>query len=144
MSDLHPLAKAVSHPSPLRGSIPRWRVIAGLLLAPLAYSLQVVGSYVVAANQCSPGRHANSVPVVINLIALAAIVVGLLIAIGNFRRTRREAPGNHGETQDIGEGRSRFLAYCGLCSSGIFALAVIIQLTSILLLHQCLGLPALP
>jgi hypothetical protein len=100
MSDLHPLARAVNHPSPARGNLPRWRVI---------------------------------------LIALAITVAGLLIAFANFRETRAEKSGGHQKLQEIGEGRTRFLAYCGLCASGIFGLAVTIQLTSILTLSTCLG-----
>ncbi len=144
MSDLHPLAGAVSHPSPLRGSLARWRVLVGLLLAPGAYATQVVASYVIAAQSCSMADESNLLLVAVNLVALAAILFGLAIAIGNYRRTRGEASGGQSDTQDIGDGRSRFLAYCALCSSSIFGLAVIIQLTSILVLHRCLGLPVLP
>ncbi|MEO7680481.1 MAG: hypothetical protein ABIS14_07280 [Sphingomonas sp.] len=139
MNDLHPLAQAVSHPSPAKGNLPRWRVIAGVTLAPAAFALQVVASYIVAADACGAGRAPDLSLVVINLVALIATVAGLLVAIANFRATRAEKPGGHQDVQEIGEGRTRFLAYCGLCASGIFGLAVIIQLTSILTLSSCLG-----
>lgn len=144
MSDLHPLARAVSHPSPLKGSLPRWRVVLGLVLAPLAFAAQVVVSYAVAADTCVREGASQLGIAAVNLLALVAIVAGLLLSIGNYRRTRGEGAGNHRKVQSEGDGRTRFLAYCGLCSSGVFALAVIVQLTSVFVLHRCLGLPVLP
>ncbi len=139
MSDLHPLARAVSHPSPARGDLPRWRVIAGMTLAPAAFAIQVIASYVIAANSCGLGGAPDATLIAVNLIALAITVTSLLIAFANFRATRAEKSGGHKKVQEIGEGRTRFLAYCGLCASGIFGLAVIVQLTSILTLSTCLG-----
>jgi hypothetical protein len=139
MTELHPLASAVSHPSPAKGDLPPWRMIAGVTLAPAAFSLQVVASYVVAALRCGSGDAPDFWLVAINLVALAAVVIGLAVAIANFRATRGEKTGSHQAVQEIGEGRTRFLAYCGLCASAIFGLAVIVQLTSILMLSACLG-----
>jgi hypothetical protein len=139
MSDLHALARAVSHPSPGKGTLPRWRILAGVTLAPAAFALQVVASYIVAADACGAGRAPDLSLVMINLVALVVTVAGFLIAVANFRATRAEKPGSHHDIQEIGEGRTRFLAYCGLCASGIFGLAVIVQLTSILTLSACLG-----
>lgn len=144
MSDLHPLADAVSHPSPAKESLARWRVAAGLLVAPLAFSLLVVAGYAAAADECEFSGHPNWLVVLIDIIGIGGIALGFLISISNYRAAREEADGGHRHTQDIGEGRTRFLAYAGLCASGIFALAAIVQLTSALLLDQCLGLPVLP
>ena len=52
-----PLPAPSSHPSPLRGSLPRWRVVIGLLLAPAAYAMQVVASYAIAAAELRGGRR---------------------------------------------------------------------------------------
>ena len=142
MSDLHPLARAISHPSPSRDALPGWRIIAGVTLAPAAFALQVVASYIVAADACGAGRAPSLSLVIINLVALVVTVAALLIAVANFRATRAEKPGGQQDVQEIGEGRTRFLAYCGLCASGIFGLAVIVQLTSILTLSACLGNPS--
>lgn len=140
MTGLHPLARAVSHPSPARGVLPRWRAIAGVTLGPGAFSVQVVASYVVAANRCSAGGAPDFWLVAINLVALALVMTGLGVAIVNFRATRGEKSGDHQALQEVGEGRTRFLAYCGLCASAIFCLAVIVQLTAILTLSACLGI----
>ncbi|MDH7974201.1 hypothetical protein QH494_18585 [Sphingomonas sp. AR_OL41] len=140
MTELHPLARAVSHPSPAKGGLPQWRVITGVTLAPVAFSLQVIASYVVAAERCGAGSNPDIWLVAINLVALAAVVAGLAVAVVNFRATRSEKPGGHQAVQEIGEGRTRFLAYCGLCASAIFGLAVMVQFTSILTLSTCLGI----
>ncbi|MBX7500409.1 hypothetical protein K3181_02980 [Qipengyuania sp. YG27] len=144
MSDLPPLVNAVSHPAPLRNDLPRWRIVLGLVLAPSAFALQVVVSYALAADACGEGGASLIGLAAINLVALALIIVGLGTSIANYRRTRSEGEGSHRAVQSQGDGRSRFLAYFGLCTSGVFALAVLVQLTSILVMHQCLGLPTLP
>lgn len=139
MSDLHPLARAVEHPSPGKRIIPVWRLVVGVILAPSAFALQVVVSYVVAANGCAAGGGPSGWLLPINLAALAATIAGFVIAITNFQATREEKPGGHRRMQEVGEGRTRFLAYCGLCASAIFGLAVIVQFTAILTLSACLG-----
>ncbi|MEO6092800.1 MAG: hypothetical protein ABIT04_09475 [Novosphingobium sp.] len=139
MSDLHPLARAISHPSPGRRDVGMWRTIGGVTLAPIAFSLQVIASYVVAANGCGAGNAPSGWLVAINLAALAATIAGMALAIANFRATRDEKEGGHKHVQEIGEGRTRFLAYCGLCTSAIFGLAVIVQLTAITTLSACPG-----
>ncbi|MEP7004910.1 MAG: hypothetical protein ABI810_02935 [Sphingomonas bacterium] len=139
MSDLHPLARAVSHPSPGKRNLRSWRVIAGVALAPCAFSLQVIASYMIAANGCDAGSAPSGWLVAINLFALAATITGMAIAIANFRVTRDEKEGGQKRVQEIGEGRTRFLAYCGLCASAIFGLGVVVQLTAIFTLSACLG-----
>jgi hypothetical protein len=114
------------------------------VLAPAAFALQVVVGYAVAADTCDSSRNGWTTLPLINLIAFTAIGAGLAISLGNFRRTRREGDGDHRAVQSSGRGRTRFLAYFGLCMSGVFALAVLVQLTSILVLHRCIGLPVLP
>ncbi len=144
MADLHPLVRSVEHPDTGRQRVASWRLIAGALLAPTGYSAQVLVSYIVAANGCKSGSAPHFWLVAVNLLALAAIVAGLVISVGNYRRTRGKRDGGHRQVQSTGDGRTPFLAYCGLCSSAIFALAVIVQLTSVILLGSCIGLSAQP
>jgi len=139
MTRLHPLAPALSHPSPARAEVSPLRLIAGALLAPIGYGAQVVIGYTIGAVGCARQLASWPVLLVVTVVALAAIFAGLAVSIGNFRRTRHEAEGDHARLQDRGEGRTRFLAYCGLCSSGIFASAALVQLASMIVLHQCVG-----
>lgn len=144
MSALHPLTDAVDHPAPARDRLPRWRLIAGLMLAPGAYALLVVLGYGISASACADQLRPGTPVLVLTALALAAIVAGLALSLGTFRRTRDEGEHGHAGTQDRGDGRTRFLAYAGLCGSGLFVLALLVQLTAFVLLGQCLGLPALP
>lgn len=139
MSGLPAMASTGGNPSPAKNNLARWRVIAGVTLAPVAFAAQVVASYVIAANMCATTFAPAPTLVIVNVTALAITASGLIIAILNFRATVGEKAGGQRHVQEIGEGRTRFLAYCGLCASGIFGLAVIVQLTSILTLSTCLG-----
>ena len=139
MSEIDRLTQSVDHPAPKRGELPRWRILAGLLLAPLAFSLQIVASYVVAALGCDAGRQPHLILYAIVIGAVVTMIAGLLIALANFRATRDEAGGSHQATQDKGDGRTRFLAYFGLCASAVFALAALVQLSSIITLAACVG-----
>lgn len=55
-----------------------------------------------------------------------------------FQATRHEKSGGTQQTLDAGEGRTRFIAACGFAESSIFLLAVILGLTSVLTVSQCL------
>ncbi|MDY7524614.1 hypothetical protein [Sphingomonas sp. 10B4] len=139
MSDLHPLATAVSHPAPSRSKVPGWRIALGLMLAPAVFSLQVVVSYVVAAVGCGASDDARPILIAVNLLAVVLTFGGASIAFANYRATRHEKAGGSSRTEEIGEGRTRFLAYFGLCASSVFGLAVLLQLTAVLIVSTCLG-----
>lgn len=139
MSDLHPLATAVSHPAPSRSKVPGWRIALGLMLAPAAFSLQVVVSYIVTAVGCGASDDARPILIAVNLLAVALTFGGGAIAFANYRVTRDEKAGRSSRTEEIGEGRTRFLAYFGLCASSVFGLAVLLQLTAVLIVSTCLG-----
>lgn len=137
MTQLHALARGVDHPAPARETVPRWRLVAAIALAPAAFSAQVVGSYVVASSYCHGGAHSQAALVVINVLATITAVIGLVIAVASSRATRSEKPGGAQEAIDIGEGRTRFMALCGLWSSVIFVLAIALELTAIATFGTC-------
>ena len=139
MSQLHPLAPAVEHPSPAKHRLAPWRTIAGIALAPVAFVLQVTASYVVAALGCSASHAPANWLIGIDVFALGMTVAGIVIAAGNFRWTRNEKDGGQQQLQEVGEGRTRFLAYCGLCTSAMFSLGVIVQLLAIVMVSACVG-----
>ena len=139
MSQLHPLVSAVEHPSPAKHRLTPWRAIAGIALAPVAFVLQVTASYVVAALSCSTSHSPPNWLIGINVLALGMTVAGMVIAANNFQSTREEKDGDQRQLQEVGEGRSRFLAYCGICTSAMFGLGVIIQLLAIVMVSACVG-----
>ena len=139
MSDLHPLATAVEHPSPAKGTLPRWRIITGLLLAPAAFSTQVVASYVIAALRCDVGSAPRILLILLNLMAVAATFGGAGMASAQFGGPRDEKGGGQRRRPEGGAGGPPVLAYFGACASVLFGLAVLVQLTSIITLSRCVG-----
>lgn len=139
MTPLHALAHAVDHPAPARGTIAGWRLIAAIVLAPLSFSAQVIGSYVVASSLCQDGARPQAYLWVMNATAIVVAVVGFMLAVSAWRAARGEKPGGAQAAVDVGEGRTRFLALCGIWGSSIFLLAVLLDLTAIAAFGTCPG-----
>ncbi|MGH7634970.1 MAG: hypothetical protein ACRENC_14640, partial [Gemmatimonadaceae bacterium] len=56
----------------------------------------------------------------------------------SWRLTKGEHRGGHGALLDAGEGRTRFMAYAGMLSSGLFALAIILSSFALFIVPACL------
>jgi hypothetical protein len=145
MTALHPLAKGVRHPAPLRDRVPGWVVVAGLFAAPVAWSAQLLISYGLNGDACRlPGRlaaaqaTATSVLVpIIGVVALAGCLFGLWSAFHTWRLTRGEGSGDHHAGLSAGIGRTRFLGLCGLVSGAIFLIATVFSLLVPFLTSPC-------
>lgn len=151
MGDLHPLTPQVRHPSPERTKISLPLMLAALFLAPAVWSLQILSAYVLAARSCFPtysplaGARVPGMSgwtVVGSLIALAFACLSLWASATAWRRTRGEKKGGTHQALDVGEGRSRFLALCGVIITAIFAAAIIFEALAALLLRQCFNAAA--
>jgi hypothetical protein len=133
------LEKTVGHPSPARSKLARWRVVGGVLVAPLAFAAQILISYAVAAQGCGTGRLPSVALTITNLAALALLLCGLLLSWRNHRALRGEEGGSTSELHDRGDGRTRFLIQFGLWMSLLFAIAGLIEFLAILMLGTCVG-----
>lgn len=117
----------VSHPAPARGTVRRRLLWFGLLGAALAFSFDELANYVIAANQCTlptatgtPHVVRGTQPSYLLLIALSFVIAlgGAYAAYTSWRRTRGEQSGGAGEQgAEHGDGRTRFMALCGLITS---------------------------
>jgi hypothetical protein len=143
MSALHPLAKGVEHPAPLRGNASSLLVVAGLFIAPAAWALQLLVSYGLNGDACGGSKSWESgrspLDVAIGVIAVVACLLGLCAAHRTWRLTRHEGPGDHHEGLTAGLGRTRFLALCGIVGSSIFSVASIFELLVPFLVVPCLS-----
>ncbi len=144
MTALHPLARAVGHPSTLRHAAPKWLVLVALFLAPSAWSLQLLASYLLNGDTCTGGVASLLPPgprlvvlAVIGALATAACVIGLAAARRTWRLTRDEARGDHHAALTSGAGRTRFLGLCGIIASSIFLVGAIFALLIPLLVPPC-------
>jgi hypothetical protein len=141
MHTVHLPDRDAEHPSPHRARVATWELLVALFLAPAGFAVQVIAGYVVAARLCSAGLRPVGVLVTLHATALLAAAIGMGMAWRLWRRSRDEKPGDARQAADRGEGRTRFLALCAVCSSLIFLLAVLMDLASVLLLGACPGLP---
>ncbi len=75
------------HPAPLRGNVSTVALFAGLLASPLAWGLQLVINYGLAAHACYPGdmplhdvapgfHSTRTIILLINLLAMALALAG--------------------------------------------------------------------
>ena len=139
MNTLHPLARGVAHPAPGQDRVSPYLLWAGLLLAPLAFSLQVVCSYPVAADLCRRGGNPLWWLVGINVATVLVAAAGLWAAWMSWRRTRAEKAGGAEATAERGDGRTRFLAQLGLISSALLVFAVLLQFSALVFFGPCIG-----
>jgi len=135
MTSLHPLARGVEHPSPLRDEASAWLVLAGLFAAPIAWSIQLLVTYgfngdafCAAEAQETPLSSKGMIIMIIGIVAIAACVFGFWAAHRTWSLTRKEKPGDHHVGLSVGTGRTRFLGLSGIVASVVFLLASIFEL----------------
>lgn len=76
----------------------------------------------------------------LGLVSVAAIIVAALctlIAYRTWARTREEQQGDRHALLEAGEGRTRFMAMCGLLTSASFLIALIFTSLVLLLVQPC-------
>ncbi len=137
------------HPAPHRHLVNVWLLLAGLGAGPFAWILQLVASYGVASYACFPplGPRLGGLPVgwsaeapgltAVNLVCLAIALIGLAASFVHWRRTRTEKSGGHESLLETGEGRTRFVASCGMMAGAGFALAILFNTVEPLLIAGC-------
>jgi cytochrome c biogenesis factor len=139
---------AAEHPSPHRARVKTSVLLAGLAAGPAAWIAQLVVSYAVSSQACSYARQSGSgsgqafageTPTLIgiNLACLLFAALGGTLSYRNWRRTRLEKPGRLQSALAIGEGRTRFIATCGMISAVIFAIAILFNTLEPLLVSAC-------
>ncbi len=124
-------------------------LLASLAASPLAWILQLVASYGVSSHACRPGDAPRLAPpaagwggeelglMVLNLACLALCLSAGAASFRAWRRSGREGPGGAAAALEVGEGRTRFLALCGLLAAGGFALAILFDTAMPLLTPPC-------
>lgn len=141
------------HPAPHRQRVSLARQLFGLAAGPAGWIAQLVIGYGLSSYACFPrdAPHLISPPpgwagehlglLALNLACLALALSGLAAALGAWRRTRGEKRGGPHLALEIGEGRARFLALCGLLTSGLFAGAILFNTAPILGVPACWSVP---
>lgn len=122
-SDLQTARSARREPGALR-------LFAGIVIAPLAWALQVLIGYGLAAHACYPADAPLSAPLWPGLRAIVGgssillwllLLAGCAIAWRNWKATRPPPGAGTQMAVEAAPGRERFMALSGLMVSGLFA-----------------------
>jgi hypothetical protein len=73
----------------------------------------------------------------VNVIALIVGVLGTLVAFTSWSATRHEHGGRPNYLIDVGEGRTRFLAMCGMLVGAGFVVAILFTTVTVVLASAC-------
>lgn len=134
------------HPAPHRRNAGLFSLGFGLAAAPLAWAAQSIIGYALSSYGCFVGPTPRPVPLFVetwsillalNVAALIIAVLGGAIAYRNWRATREEQGGGSEHLVEIGEGRTRFVAMCGILSSLGFLIATVFTSSAIALAPLC-------
>lgn len=137
------------HPSPHRNEVRIWSLMFGLAAGPAAWIGQLVLGYGLSSYACFPKdepRLASPPPgwggehlllLAINLLCLALAAGGLSVALANWRRSRAETRGDAHHMLEVGEGRTRFLSFCGILACALFGAAILANTVTILMVPAC-------
>lgn len=106
-------------------------LMGGLLLAPLAWFLDLQISYATVKWACASGRR--ELMLLIPIGSLSLIAVAGAMSWSCWRKLRGEGRLEGGQMED----RSYFLALAGLAMSGVFALLVLTSLLPRYMLSPC-------
>lgn len=123
--------------------------LGSLIAGPTAWIAQLVFGYGLSSLACFPHDvpYRQSPPpgwsvepallAAVSAACLAAAILGGATALVHWRRTRKERGGDAHHALDVGEGRTRFMAACGVLSGFGFALAIVFDLPAILAVPAC-------
>lgn len=125
-----------SHSATRRERTSQSLVWFSIVAAPLAWATRLLVNYTIAGQHCAGAAdigamaHPNGQIATILLIDLLAVLLAVIagsIAYAAWRETRSESSGGAHHLVHSGEGRQRFLAMCGMLTSTLFGVAVIID-----------------
>jgi hypothetical protein len=137
-----------SHPAPHRRRISLWALSIGLVLAPALWAFELTSKYAVTSVACygSDVAQAHPVPafgwvwpylVAIDVVTLAVAAIGGWLSYQAWIEVRHEVEGHAEHLAEVGEGRTRFLAFWGMLVSMLVGAAVIFSFIADVGLPPC-------
>lgn len=122
------------------------RLFAGVMIAPLAWSLHLLVCYGLAAHACFPTdvalgqpvwTHLRSIVSAVTTMAWLVLASGVAVAWLNWNATGEQSNDRAETLLQSGDGRSRFIALCGLLVSGCFAVALCFTTAGVFMTPDC-------
>jgi hypothetical protein len=136
----------VAHPAPRRGIVPLRTLWFGIFGAPVAWALELIAGYALIAHYCYPRNVPLRTPtfggtqltgLIICIVLVLVGVSALVTSIHSWRETRRPVGEQH-ELLEVGEGRTRFMAFGGILLSVMFLFALIMSALPLLTNSLCM------
>ena len=128
--------------------VPLPRLWFGIAASPAAWTVMLLAGYAGAARGCLPGwpgarrlGHPSATVLELSAAMLALAVAGLVVALGNLRRTD-----DHGHHKGLAEmvrtsapprSRDRFMALGGATLSALFLLGVVLFALPSIITNVC-------
>lgn len=145
----HPSA---THPAPQRDRVSHAALWTGIFGVPALWTLQDLVCYPLLAHFCYPQRvplaHLSArgvwtTALVVSVLAfLGSLAVGA-VALRSWWATRGENHGDDAEGEEatsvgeVGEGRTRFMAFAGVLISALFLLGVVLNGVPLFVVPAC-------
>jgi hypothetical protein len=141
-------AMMVEHPAPHRHRVHLAILLLGAFVGPIVWALHLFANSAIAGQVCYPGPAPRLTPssaeATLRLLLGSSGVVAIIIALigayvshRSWRATREEREGSHHHLMEVGEGRTRFLAFAGMFMSLGFALVIFCDTVPLLLVQAC-------
>lgn len=141
---------SIQHPSsPHRDRLSLFLLLFGVFAGPVAWGVQLIVNYALAVHPCFPGEVARLSPLpgwhpdlagilVINIIAAIVALAGAALSSQRWNTERHRHSGSI-EALTPSEGRTRFLALCGMMTGFGFFAAIIFNTIAMAMVPQCSG-----
>jgi hypothetical protein len=145
MTDSH-VSASPEHPAHARHALGLSALWFGILAAPLAWSAEELISYFIASHLCKMKSSTGIVSVALttspwfsglSFVTYVVAFAGLWVAISNWRKTREEHRGSGHHLLELGEGRTRFMAMCGLLASIAAVIGLLFITTQMIVAPLC-------
>jgi hypothetical protein len=113
----------------------------GLFGAPAAWALQLIASYALVAHFCYPHTTPLSTPafdgtrpvaIVVSVVLVAVAALALFVAVRAVRSTDDVK-----KPEEVGTGRTRFMARAGVFVSGIFVYGTLMATLPLFSMQLC-------
>ena len=141
-------AATFRHPSPHKDRTSISAQLFGFTGGPIAWTGQLLICYGLTSYACYPGPVPRSSVLpgwsllgpaltIFDGAAFALAAAALFVSYRIYTMTRSEMRGETHDLLDVGEGRTRFLAFCGLLTAAGFALVIVFNTLSLYLVPPC-------
>jgi hypothetical protein len=138
-------AMMVEHPAPHRQRVHIAVLLFGAFIGPIVWALHLFANSAIAGQVCYPGPAPRLTQVAMlrpllgasGGIAIVLALIGTYVSYRSWRTSREEREGSHHHLIEVGEGRTRFLAFAGMFTSLVFALVIFCDTFGVLMVPAC-------